>query len=596
MEREPRPFGKEGSSERRPESPDEQEHGRERAESLDARISSAERELVDAEDRLNTESEDRVFTALAENGVTKEEAFASPKVREALGELKSLRGEAASATLDAMSGLTLLKTRFKRLVVGAGIVLSTLAPGAAMAEGRPDAAAKEPGIELVQEKDAKAAFDRMRDDTIERLRGDTKLAEEIGKENVAVIEETLRRYDPDAINGIITRLGGLDPDRVRGEYPKGFVFHSEQGLREAAKDGDIVAQSLLDPNVTGLNSYETIHVIPGRRLDDARRLSGDSLLHVLTHEHVHGAFSKDDAPSEMVRAIPTLQEGSTERITDLILSEQGIPMEYQSYGGGTLASGYVLEQILGTETFVQTYFEGRSGAFEEALTEKLGKEAAHEITQRQLLGMAERRLSGNEEAMLTLQSLFRHARNAGMDIESIAERAAGRGLIEHIDIDDDGDLIVLSKRSKEGDLTQDVIYDTGARLHPHGHSFKVSIETRRNNPSGVPLEKADKQVSFTAAKISKEMENLYVQAYHDNLQGGEGSSMAQMRLERQFQYQEFFTATLEVPEAWEELNVRYRSATTDQEREAIRDQASELLKQHARAAAAVIRAKVISSM
>lgn len=562
--------------------PERQETGaeqREKTERAAERLRSFEQSVDAAQPQMYAQAEQRVMDAVVQSGLTLEECSASEEVRQAAAELAAIQAEAATTGSETRFKIDGLKARLRRLVVGGSIALAALTGAAPLA--RAEAAEERPAA-AVEQVEVRPSFDKVKQEALERLAGDKDLLAELGPENVKVIKRALERYDARQINAIAARLAGIDPSRTMGETPVELHILSRAGAEKMEKEDRGL---MLDGS--GAETMDRIFVMPGKRLDRHGRLTEETVLATLVHEQLHVANSpgvSDRNEMYSTGAAITVHEGMTEVMNMRILRELGVERRTQAYGGGTLASAYLMERVLGTREFARLYFEGGTNELHESLSRKLGREGATNILSVRL-GIIDR-LVGEAEGMETLLEIAQRAKLAGLDVERFAAEAGEQGLDERMVVAENGNMIVLSKESFQGELSQDLILDTGVRFTPHSFPVKISIDTRAER-KGRPLERALRRINPITAQTAERIEKEYARSY-DMTHNPDDDPMF---LGRVGPYREMFHLVIEPPAEIQALKERYAKAASREEKTAIEKEAVQVLMQAAQEAARQVQAK-----
>jgi len=574
----------------RPDRPEFDVENREAAEAAAERIKAVETAANDADRGIFDNAASRLEAAAIRNGVTMKECARSAEVREAIRELGDIQAETAEKTDKARHKLNGLKARLKRSAVGAAVML------AAMAAELPAAKASPPGPEAAQAgllleggERARPPFAEVKRRMIEHVKNDAELAAELGESNMAALREALERFDAAAVNAALAELAGVDPSRTAGETPFEINILSEAEFeRLKAKN------RLLTDDTGGWHSDDRIFVRPAKRLRNDGLLRAADLLATLSHEQIHAAYTKGLGANfgRESGITATVHEGTTEWLNTLILARLGVEDHRQAYGGGTVATAFMLEQILGTEKLARLHLEGKLEDLEDALTEKLGKDAADSIMSVSINNPYFFETgSSNAEAMLTALEVAQRAKLAGMDVVKLGENTADFGLQERMQISEDANTVILTTESRQKGMYQNLIHDTGIRLTPNGFSFKISIDTFE--PIGRPVEDTLYKTRLRAVRnISENVQRRYDEAYDRTQRTPESDDEFQAYLNMR---RSTFTLTIPAPESIFQLQERHKNAATAEERTAIENESSRILRETAEQAAAQIRARLMSA-
>ncbi len=550
---------------------------RESAERAAERLAGLERRADQEPSRLETSAERKLAAAIIKDGLTLDECAGSAEVRAAAQELSDIRQEAAAAGYRTRRKTVGLGARFRRLVVGGGVALSALA-GALPVEAGAAEPDKPPKAEQVEER---PPFERVKQETLDRVASDPELLAALGPENVRVVEEALKLYDARQVNSIAARMAGIDPERLAGETPVAVSILTEAGAARARQEDPAL---LLDGS--GANWYDHVYIMPEKRLDADGKLTVESVLGTLVHEQIHVAHSPGATQENTMYdsgATTTVYEGMTEMMNVMVMKELGQDQRVQAYGGGTLATAFLIERVLGQKEFARQYFEGDMDSLREALGGRIGNEAATAVMNTKM-GVVSR-LLGEAQGMATALELLQGARLAGQDVRKLAD-TSGSGLRERLTVSDEADLLVISKDSLKGELDQDIILDTGVRLTPHSFPIRVSIDTRHPR-QGATAERAAGRVNARLAKTAGLIEDRYAESYgrtHD-------PEADQFFVGRTGTFRDAFHFVLQAPPEIEALKERYLKAATREEKQRIEKEAVGVLTAAAREAARQIRAR-----
>ncbi len=571
---------KPGSSVEQPAPPETRREAgaesREKAERTAERLAGLERRVETEPADLEAGAESQLADAVLKSGLTLDECAGSDKVRAAAQELADVRQAAAAAGSRTRQKAAGLAARFRRLVVGGGVALSALTgamPTRAEAAG-PEAP---PAAEKVEER---PPFEQIKQRALERVASDPELLAALGAGNVEVIRQALELYDAGRINAIAARLAGIDEKRIAGETPVEIDILTEaQADRLEAKDRGL----LLDGS--GANLFDHVYIMPEKRLDRDGQLTVESVLGTLVHEQIHVAHSPGVTQENSMYesgTTTTVYEGMTEMMNIMVMKELGQDQRVQAYGGGTLATAFLMERVLGQREFARLYFEGDMDSIKEALGRRIGNEAATAVMNTKM-GVVSR-LLGEAQGMATALELVQGAKLAGLDVNRLAD-TAGSGLRERITVSDEADLVVLSKDSLKGELDQDIILDTGVRLTPHSFPIRISIDTRHPR-QGASVDRAVGRVNARLAKTAEMIEQRYAESYertHD-------PEADQFFVARTGTFRDAFHFVLQSPPEIEGLKERYLKAGSPAEKQRIEEEAVQALIAAARDAARQIQA------
>jgi len=556
--------------------PEKQETGaeqREKAERTAERLAAFEHKTGNAEAEMYAEAEKQVTEAILKHGLTIQECAGSADVRRAAEELADIQQQAAALGVQTRGRISGLSSRLRSMFVGGMVTLSALAGAAPQAR----AAEHEAGPAPVEQVEARPDFDEIKQATLERVANDRDLLAAVGAENLEIIKRALQRYDARQVNAIAARLGGIDPARTAGETPVEINILSVAGARRLEK----VDSTLMLEGVSGAESTDRIYILPEKRLDANGRLTEESVLGTLVHEQLHVTNSPGVSDRNEMYATGTtmtIHEGMTEMLSTRVMKELGVEQRIQSYGGGTLASAYLMERILGTQEFTRLYFEGDMDAINEALTQRLGKEGANAVLNVRMGVIS--RLLGEAQGMSTTLEIAQRAKLAGVDVEQVASEAAANGIRERIVVAEDANMVVLSKESLTGELDQDIIFDTGVHVSPHAFPIRVSIDTRHPR-QGVTAEKAARRVNPMLARTAQNIEN----EYDRTLERTPSPEADTFFVGRTNAFRDAFHHVLQAPPEIEGLRERYKNAATQEEKDKIEKEAVQALMNAAREAA-----------
>lgn len=546
---------------------------REKSERTAVRLATLEHKADNAEAEMYAQAENELTSAILKNGLTLDECADSEEVRQAAQELADIQQQVAVLGVQARGRVTGLRSRLRSMVVGSMVTLSTLA--GAMPQAR--AGERETGPAPIEQVESRPSFDQLRQQTLERVANDKDLLAAVGAENIEVIKKALQRYDARQVNAIAARLGGVDPARTAGETPVEINVLSVAEARRLEK----MDRTLMLEGVSGAESTDRIYILPEKRLDANGRLTEESVLGTLVHEQLHVANSpgiSDRNEMYSTGATMTIHEGMTEMISTRVMKEIGAEQRIQSYGGGTLASAYLMERILGTQEFTRLYFEGDMDSINDALTQRLGKEGANAILSVRMGVIS--RLLGEAQGMGTALEIAQRGKLAGIDVERLAAETSTNGIRERITVAEDTNMIVLSKESLTGELDQDIILDTGVHVSPHSFPIRVSIDTRHPR-QGISIEKAARRVNPLLARTAQNIENEYANAL-ERTRSPEADSFF---IGRTNAFRDAFHYVLQSPPEIEGLRERYKNAATQEEKDKIEKEAVQALMNAAREAA-----------
>jgi hypothetical protein len=560
--------------------PEQHETGAEQREKMERtaeRLAAFEHQTENAEAEMYAEAEKKVTEAILKHDLTIEECAGDADVRRAAEELAEIQQQAAALGVQTRGRISGLHSRFRSMIVGGMVTLSTLA--GAMPTAR--AAEHEKGPAPVEQVEARPDLEKVKQAALEHVANDPDLLAAVGAENIEVIKKALQRFDARQVNGIAARLGNIDPARTAGETP---VEINVVSVAEARRMEHVDTTLVLE-GVSGAQVMDRIYIVPEKRLDTQGRLTEESVLGTLVHEQLHVAHSRGvSVENDMYESgtTTTIYEGMTEMLNTRVMKELGAEQRIQAYGGGTLASAYLMERILGTQEFTRLYFEGNMDAINETLTQKLGREGANAILNVRM-GIVSR-LLGEAQGMGTALEIAQRAKLAGIDIGQMASEASANGIRERIIVAEDADMVVLSKESLTGELDQDIIFDTGVRVSPHSFPIRVSIDTRHPR-QGVTAEKAARRVNPMLARTAQHIENEYERA-RERTPSPEADTFFVGRTNA---FRDAFHHVLQAPPEIESLQERYKNAATQEEKDKIEKEAVQVLMDAAREAARQIR-------
>lgn len=587
-------------SEAQAERPEEDSEDKERAEQAIERM----KDLENAADSADQEIFDNVTKTIEEisaPGTPASRKIArSPEAREALQELEEMQIETSAKTDATRQRLRDLKAQLKRSAIGAGILLSVLGaelssakaepgppkgePGASRLADAPSDAALE-GVSFESGEDPRPPFELVKELTLEKIDNDRLLAAELGEENMKALREAVERFDADAVNAALAELAGMDPSRTAGETPYGINILSEAEFKEMQKKN-----RLLGDDASGWHVDDVIFVRPVKRLRNDGSLHAADMISTLTHEQIHAAYTEGtgDNFGRESGITGTVHEGTTEWLNTLVLVRLGVEGNRQAYGGGTVATAFMLEQVLGTEDLARLHLEGELDDLEDALMEKLGKDAADSIMSVAIdnpyyydTG------SGNAVPLLTALEIAQRAKISGMDVSELGDRTADYGLHERLMISEDANTVILTTESRQKGMYQTMIHDTDIRLTTHGFSMKICIDTFE--PVGKSVHDTLYKMRLRSLRnISERVEQEYVDSHKETQRTPETDEDFKRY---QNMRRSSFTLTIPAPERIWELQKEHGEAETDEQRRAIEDESTRVLQQAASDAEKEIRRK-----
>lgn len=564
----------------KPEQPEAGFEQREKIERAAERLAAFELKTEQAERQMYAAAEEQAAQALLKRGLSIEECAGSADVRRAAEELSDIQRQAAELGVQARGRISGLRSRLRGMVVGGMVTLSSLAGGMPTAR----AAESETGPAPIEQVETRPDFDKVKQAAMEHVATDPDLLAAVGAENIEVIKKALQRFDARQVNAIAARLGGVDQARTAGETPVEINVVSVAEARRMEK----VDSTLTLEGVSGAHVLDRIYIVPEKRLDEHGRLTEESVLGTLVHEQLHAAHSRGvSVENDMydTGATTTVYEGMTEMLSTRVMKELGADQRIQAYGGGTLASAYLMERILGTQEFTRLYFEGNMDAINQALTQKLGREGANAILNVRM-GVINR-LIGEAQGMGTALEIAQRAKLTGIDVAQLAAGAQDNNIRERIIISEDADMVVLSKESLTGELDQDIIFDTGIHVTPHAFPIRISIDTRHPG-QGATVDKAVRRINPMLLRTAGHIEREYEQARERGSASPEAESWY---IGRTNAFRDSFHHVLQAPPEITTLQERYKRAATQEEKDNIEKEAVQLLMDAVREAARQMQAQ-----
>lgn len=581
--------------ESRAERPEKDVENKEQAEHATEQIKTLEHATDSADQEIFDNVTGAIKEATEQSSISSRELARSPEVREALRELEEIQDKTSEKTDTVRQRLRDLKAQLKRSAVGAAVLLSVFGAELSSAKAAPEPPKKEPGVGRVLEAPPDAAFesgalprpsfDLVRERALEKVNNDPDLAAEVGEEGINTIREALERFDANEVNSALAELAGVDPSRTAGETPYEIVFVSDAEFNSWNK-----WQKGAYAGASGWHSGDKLYVRTSLRTRNDGSLHAADILSTLTHEQIHAAYTKGSEGGNFGREsgiTGTIHEGTTEWLNTLILARLGVEGHRQAYGGGTVATAFMLEQILGTEELARLHLEGELDDLEDALTEKLGKDAADSIMSTSIMVSPYyyENSSGNTAAMLTALEIAQRSKIAGIDVSELGEKTADYGLHERLTVSEDGNTVVTTTQSRQKGMYQTMMHDTEIRFTPDSPSIKVCFDTFE--PTGTSIEDRLYKHRMNYIKRSSErIQEEYDDSYEETKRTPESDEGFKEYRNKRIHA---FTLTIPAPDRIWELQKEHVAAETDEQRRTIEDESTRVLQQAAADATTEIR-------